>query len=58
MRIALLLEIKGLTEDQLQKELAVFFKQLEAYDGFGATATGLTKKGYQNVKNIIEETSL
>lgn len=55
MRIPLILEVSGLTEEQLQKELTCFFEKLQVYEGFGATVSGLTEKGYQDIKRIIDE---
>ncbi|MBC1801020.1 hypothetical protein [Listeria booriae] len=50
------LEIRGLTEDELQEELTAFLAHLEdSYEGFGAGVTGLNEKGYDDLKKFMKE---
>lgn len=56
MTLCSILEIKGMTEDELQEELTVFFNHLtEEYSGFGAAVTGLNEKGYDDLKKFMKE---
>lgn len=49
------LEINGLTEDELQEELAGFFQILnEKYSGYGATVTGVTNNAAAEIKELIK----
>ncbi|MFS7390385.1 hypothetical protein AB6884_13035 [Carnobacterium maltaromaticum] len=51
----LILEINGLTEDELQEELTGFFQILnEKYSGYGATVTGVTNSAATEIKELIK----
>lgn len=51
----LILEINGLTEDELQEELTGFFQILnEKYSGYGATITGVTNSAATEIKELIK----
>lgn len=55
-RKMIILEIKGLTEDEIQEELTGFFQVLdEKYKGYGATATGVTSSVAEEVNRVINK---
>ncbi|WP_029450865.1 hypothetical protein [Carnobacterium maltaromaticum] len=51
----LILEINGLTEDEIQEEFTGFFQMLdEKYNGYGATVTGVTNRVVAEIKELIK----
>lgn len=54
-RIMAILEINGLTEDELQEELIGLFQILdEKYSGYGATVTGVTSSLAEEIREMIK----
>ena len=55
----IILEIKGLSGDQIQEELNSFLLNLkENYFGLDLTATSVTNEGAEKIKQVINEWKL
>lgn len=54
-RKMVILDIKGLTEDELQGELTVFLYNLNKYNDFGATVTVVTASAAEEVRELTEK---
>ena len=51
-----ILEINGLTEEEIQVELTGFFQVLgEKYKGYGAIVTGVTSSAAEEVNKVINK---
>ena len=52
----IVLEIKGLSGEQIQEELNSFFLDLKKnYYGLALTATSVTNEGAEKIKQVINE---
>lgn len=50
------ISMKGLSEDEVQEELAGFLNQLvDKHKGFGATVLGMTEKAAIRVEKMLNE---